>query len=246
MLSTSRTITQGELSAVTGPSCSAIAVLAGDELLTRPDAADLGACVRRGTDLWLAFMRTARVRHPTAAVKSDTLRQLMPIEVITSTVDASTGAPRWQPIVELYGAHTGGGPISAALREHLSAVSGSAPAATGTALPFETATDLSAAIDRIVARADTEQRSLAAAITYNGHTVLFAVVCDGWMTDYHAFDSLRGEWVRSEHATPVSAVITDRWCPRTAGSATAVRAPDARSDEARSPGMFTAIVFVRR
>jgi hypothetical protein len=234
----SRVLSQCDIIAGGAPCCSAIAVLFGDEVLTRPAAPRVDVCARRGVDLWLALtssMRKARA----AAVTS----QLLTVhEVLRDTVDTRTAAPRWRVALEVFGLHAAAAPNDA-LREYLAAVSGvTRESADSAAYPFETAADLDAALERVVARADAERRSLAATVTFGDHTVAFAVAYDTWASEYHAYDSLRGMWLRGDEARDIITTITTTWCPRVA-AVPAFSAEETKLAAFNSPGMFTVVAF---
>lgn len=191
-----------------GMPCSVIAVLIGNALLrAAPGALHVSAldhCVRIGCTAWTLLTAPQRKR----ATDDMTLTVA---EVLDNLVAVVTYAAPWRAEVELTGLHLSAGvEVPAAALEFLRATATTADSI----VEYATADSLPAALQTAAARAATTGRSLAATITYVGHTVVVVFVHDDYGTIVHAVDSLTGEWlIADELATPdLLARVTTGWC----------------------------------
>lgn len=228
MIATRLPFTQGQLVPPGVGPCASIAVLVGHALLQTADAAAIARRVRLGCDV-----------HATLAAPGEIL---MPAQVLAGVDDARTGAAPWVHVVELVGVHLPPGarlaPASRDFIDATAAISCDDPARVD--VPLETVpAGLVSALERVEARARLSSVSLAAAVTYAGHTIVVAAVHDTWGLCFSAVDSLTGEFVSVlDDSAPLFAHVAAVMCaPRPPDPAPAATAADT------APCAFVANVF---
>lgn len=212
-------VTQTQLCA--GAPCSAIAVMEGDLFLAHQNQVPSIDAVRRrmsaGASLWAVLTSPQRRKLVADVHPGD---YLMPYQVLEAVVDAATGRPRWQQIVEMTGLHDAGVRPSwvddwlkgscndkgVIYRDRQDQARGS--------LELRLISSMSEAIEEIDRLSIERNCTLVGALTHDMHTVMLAATYVNINTCiYSAVDSLTGDWlcVNTKLAALVHEVCTI-WC----------------------------------
>jgi len=193
-----------------GSPCSVIAAFAGLAFLQAapddPPIRRLEHRLRMGCTAWAILVSPPRGRH----TPSDALTVN---EVLSSVVDTDTGAAPWVHHLEMVGLHV---PASHAAAAAAMLATLGTPAAG--VIEFMTVASMRAALREAERRATTTRHSLAATVTYAGHTVVVAFVVNDFGHCASALDSLSGQWLIGDGADAINTLVdhvTTVWFPPT-------------------------------